>query len=84
MGILFGDGIDPPIIYTKSKGTILFFTRQTGDARLDFDGSITPVLSMSFRILSSDSFAANGGLRGDCLIGLASPVYVVLNNIAKT
>ena len=59
MGILFGDGIDPSIIYAKSKGTILFLTRQTGDAQLEFEGSITPVLSMSLRISSSASFAAN-------------------------
>ena len=60
-----------------------FLTRHTGDAQLEFDGSITPVLNMSLRISSSDSFAANGGLRGDCLIGRASPVDILLDDITK-
>ena len=44
---------------------------------------LDPVLNMSLRISSSDSFAANGGLRGDCLIGRASPVDILLDDITK-
>ena len=41
-----------------------FFTKHTGEAHEETDGSITPVANISSRISSSASRAARGGRRG--------------------
>ena len=48
--------------------------RQTGDAQLKAEGSMTSVINISLRISSSASLAANGVFCGACWMGLASPV----------
>jgi len=53
----------------KRKDPSFFRTKQTGDAHAELEGSITPLSNISFKISSSASRAAKGGLRGDWRIG---------------
>jgi len=68
------DSVHPTIVYTESEGTILLTNHTNWRTprrvrRLNYTS-----VQHFIRISSSACLADKGGLRGDCLIGRASPV----------
>jgi len=74
-GIFDGHRIHPAIVDAVSLPSF-FLTMHTGEDQGEFEGSITPVCNISFKISSSACRAERGGRRGGCRIGSASPVSI--------